>query len=76
MSRTDKDSPYKALWESFKNKYDRSIDSWLDKLQENIDFERYVRENKIGADDVFRQHRDKVIEGLEKTKDVISRIFG
>lgn len=76
VSRTDKDSPYKALWESFKNKYDRSIDSWLDKLQENIDFERYVRENKIGADDVFRQHRDKVIEGLEKTKDVISRIFG
>lgn len=75
-SRTDKDSPYKVLWDNFKKTYDRDIDTWEDVLQENIDFERYVKENKSTADYVFQQHREKVIEGLEKTKDVITRIFG
>lgn len=76
VSRTDKNSPYKKLWESFRKTYDRSIDTWEDALQENIDFERYVKENKPDADYLFRQHSDSVIEGLEKTKDVITRIFG
>lgn len=76
VSRTDKNSPYKALWDSFKKSYDRSIDTWEDALQENIDFERYVKENRKTADHVFRQHCDQVIEGLEKTKDVITCIFG
>lgn len=76
VSRTDKDSPYKSLWESFKKTYDRETNNWKDKLQETIDFERYVKENKSNADYVFRQHSDKVIEGLEKTKDVLFQIFG
>lgn len=76
VSRTDKDSPYKVLWDSFKKSYDRKTDTWEDALQETIDFERYVKENKSTADHVFRQHREQVIEGLEKTKDVIMQIFG
>lgn len=76
VSRTDKNSPYKKLWESFKKTYDREIDTWEDALQENIDFERYVRENKSDYGHLFRWHCDGVTEGLEKTKDVISRIFG
>lgn len=76
VTRTDKDSPYKALWDNFKKAYDRGIDTWEDVLQENIDFERYVKENRKTADYVFQQHCDQVIEGLEKTKDVITRIFG
>lgn len=75
-SRTDKDSPYKILWDNFKKTYDREITTWKDSLQETVDFERYVKENKSNADHVFRQHRDKVIEGLERTKDVILKIFG
>lgn len=75
VSRTDKDSPYKILWDNFKKTYDREINTWKDALQETIDFERYVEENKSNADYLFRQHRDKVIEGLEKTKDVILKIF-
>lgn len=76
VSRTDKNSPYKPLWESFRKAYRRNIDTWEDVLQENIDFERYVKENRKTADYVFQQHCDQVIEGLEKTKDVITRIFG
>lgn len=76
VSRTDKDSPYKVLWDSFKKSYDRKTDTWEDALQETIDFERYVKENKSTANHVFRQHREQVIEGLEKTKDVIMQIFG
>ncbi|MDE5742581.1 MAG: hypothetical protein K2H90_09055 [Oscillospiraceae bacterium] len=75
VSRTDKDSPYKSLWESFKKKYDRDIDTWEDALQENIDFERYLKEVN-GGDYLLQQHYDGVIEGLERTKDVITRIFG
>ncbi|MDE6709307.1 MAG: hypothetical protein K2J76_02320 [Oscillospiraceae bacterium] len=75
VTRTDKNSPYKKLWESFKKAYDRDIDTWEDVLQENIDFERYLKEVK-GSDYLFQLHSDKVIEGLEKTKDVITRIFG
>lgn len=75
VSRTDKDSPYKNLWESFKKKYDRDIDTWEDALQENIDFERYLKEVN-GGDYLLQQHYDGVIEGLERTKDVITRIFG
>lgn len=76
VSRTDKDSPYKILWENFKKTYDRKTDTWKGALQETIDFERYIKENKSTADYVFQQHRDKVIEGLERTKDVIFKIFG
>ncbi|MDE5859267.1 MAG: hypothetical protein K2H23_02595 [Oscillospiraceae bacterium] len=75
VSRTDKDSPYKILWDNFKKKYDLEINTWKDALQENIDYERYVKKNKSTADYVFQQHSDKVIEGLEKTKDIISQIF-
>ncbi len=76
VSRTDKDSPYKILWDSFKKTYDHEINTWMDALQETIDFNRYVKENKSTSDYVFQQHREQVIEGLEKTKDVISQIFG
>ena len=75
VSRTDKDSPYKVLWDNFKKTYDREIDTWMNALQENIDYERYVKENKSTADYEFQQHRAQVIEGLEKTKDVILKIF-
>lgn len=76
VSRTDKDSPYKILWDNFKKTYDREINTWMDALQETIDFERYVKENRNTSDHVFQQHRDQIIEGLEKTREVISRIFG
>lgn len=76
VSRTDKDSPYKPLWESFKKTYHCDRNTWEDVLQENLDFERYIKENKSISDYEFQQHRAKVIEGLEKTKDVITRIFG
>lgn len=75
VSRTDKDSPYKILWDNFKRTYDREINTWKDSLQETIDFNRYIKENKSTADYVFQQHRDQVIEGLEKTKDIILKIF-
>ncbi|MDE6595125.1 MAG: hypothetical protein K2K44_03860 [Oscillospiraceae bacterium] len=76
VSRTDKDSPYKPLWESFKKTYHCDKNTWEDVLQENLDFECYIKENRKTADYEFQQHREKVIEGLEKTKDVITRIFG
>ena len=44
-------------------------------MQETIDFNRYVKENKSTSDYVFQQHREQLIEGLEKTKDVILKIF-
>ena len=75
VSRTDKDSPYKILWDNFKKTYHRDIDTWEDALQETIDFNRYVKENKSTSDYLFQQHRDQLIEGLEKTKDVILKIF-
>lgn len=75
VSRTDKDSPYKSLWESFKKEYDRDIDTWEDALQENIDFERYLKEARSG-DYLLQQHYDDVIAGLERTKDIVVRIFG
>ena len=74
-SRTDKDSPYKILWDNFKKTYHRNIDTWEDALQETIDFNRYVKESKSTSDYVFQQHREQLIEGLEKTKDVILKIF-
>lgn len=75
VSRTDKDSQYKILWNNFKKTYDREINTWKDSLQETIDFNRYIKENKSTADYVFQQHRDQVLEGLEKTKDIILKIF-
>ena len=75
VSRTDKDSPYKILWDNFKKTYHRNIETWEDALQETIDFNRYVKENKSTSDYVFQQHREQLIEGLEKTKDVILKIF-
>ena len=74
-SRTHKDSPYKVLWDNFKKTYGRDIETWEDALQETIDFNRYVKENKSTSDYVFQQHREQLIEGLEKTKDVILKIF-
>lgn len=76
VSRTDKNSPYKKLWESFKKANDRGMDTWEDVLQENIDFERYLKEVKGSGDYLLQRHFDDVIEGLERTKDVITRIFG
>lgn len=75
VSRTDNASPYKSLWESFKKEYDRDIDTWEDALQENIDFERYLKEARSG-DYLLQQHYDDVIAGLERTKDIVVRIFG
>ena len=76
VSRTDVNSPYKALWESFKKTGSHVKDTWEDFLQENIDFERYVKENRNTSDYLFQSHCDKVIGGLERTMDVITRIFG
>lgn len=76
VSRTDKDSPYKALWDSFKETRKSQINTWHDALQEAIDFERYIKENRNTADNVFQQHSSNVIEGLERTMEVIRRIFG
>lgn len=75
VSRTDKDSPYKILWDNFKKTNDREINTWKDALQETIDYNRYIKENKSTTDYVFQQHRDQVLEGLEKTKDIILKIF-
>lgn len=75
VSRTDNASPYKSLWESFKKEYDRDIDTWEDALQENIDFERYLKE-ALSGDYLLQQHYDDVIAGLERTKDIVVRIFG
>lgn len=76
VSRTDKDSPYKILWDNFKKTYYREIDTWEDALQETIDFERYVKDDVSHRDYVSQQHYSMVIENLEKTRDVISKIFG
>lgn len=76
VSRTDKNSPYKILWDNFIKTYDREIDTWEDALQETIDFERYVKDDVSHRDYVSQQHYSKVIENLEKTKDIISKIFG
>lgn len=79
VSRTDENA-YKREWDSFKKKYDREIITWQDKLQESIDFERYLREiaknSTSGKHYPSQWHFDDVIERLEKTKDVISQIFG
>lgn len=75
VSRTDKDSPYRDLWNSFIKLYDRETKTWKDELQKTIDFERYVKENKSDADYTSRQYRDDIIKELEKTMDVISAIF-
>lgn len=76
VSRTDKNSPYKILWDNFKKTYHREIETWEDALQETIDFERYVKDDVSHRDYVSQQHYSSVIENLEKTKDVISKIFG
>lgn len=76
VSRTDKNSPYKILWDNFKKTYHREIDTWEDALQETIDFERYVKDDISHRDYVSQQHYSSVIENLEKTRDVISKIFG
>lgn len=76
ISRTDKDSPYKILWDNFKKTYHREIDTWEDALQETIDFQRYVKDDISHRDYVSQQHYSSVIENLEKTRDIIARIFG
>lgn len=79
ISREDTDA-YKYEWESFKEKYDRDINTWKDALQESIDFERYLKE--IAKNSASNKHYpsqwrfDNIIERLEKTKDVINQIFG
>ena len=79
ICRTDENA-YKYEWESFKEKYDRNINTWEDKLQESIDFERYLKEiaknSTSGKHYPDQWHFDNVIENLEKTKEVIFQIFG
>lgn len=79
ICRTDENA-YKYEWESFKEKYDRNINTWKDKLQESIDFERYLKEiaknPTSGKHYPDQWHFDNVIENLEKTKEVIFQIFG
>jgi len=79
ISRTDKDA-YKAEWDCFESEYDCSTNTWKAALQKSIDFERYLKE--IAKSSTNEKHYpsqwrfDNVIERLEKTKDVISQIFG
>ncbi|MDE6764527.1 MAG: hypothetical protein K2J73_12745 [Oscillospiraceae bacterium] len=75
VSRTDENA-YKREWEAFKAQYDTEIVSWKDSLQESIDFERYLKRYSRKNDALTQWHFDNVIEGLEKTKDVILQIFG
>ncbi len=73
VSRTDENA-YKYEWEKFKSEYDNEILTWSDKLQESIDFERYLKDTgrkRYPSEESF----NKWIEGLKKTKDVIERIF-
>lgn len=76
ISRTDKDSPYKNLWDSFKKTYDREIITWEDALKENIEFERYLKDRAEETDASTQWHFGSVLENLEKIKDVIFQIFG
>ena len=81
IRRTGSDeNPYKSEWEDFKAKCDLEIVSWKDALQESIDFERYLKEaakNSVsGKHYPPQEHFDKMIENLEKTKEVILKIFG
>lgn len=76
VSRTDKDSPYKILWDNFKKTYDREINTWEDALKENIEFERYRKDRAEETGASAQWHFDKVLESLERTKGVIFRIFG
>jgi len=46
------------------------------KPQGNIDFERFLKGSGNSETGLLQLHFDSVIEGLEKTKVVISRIFG
>ena len=79
ISRKDKNA-YKDEWDSFKAEYDCDINTWKDALQESLDFERYLKEiaknSTSGKHYPDQWHFDNVIEQLEKTKDVITRIFG
>ncbi|MDE6745728.1 MAG: hypothetical protein K2J72_03710 [Oscillospiraceae bacterium] len=75
VSRTDENA-YKREWERFKSGYNREIITWEDAVQENIDFERYLKDNSDSRDITSQWHFDKVSENLEKTKNVIFQIFG
>lgn len=75
VSRTDENA-YKREWEAFKAQYNTEIVSWKDSLQESIDFERYLKKYSGKNDASTQWHFDNVIEGLEKTKNVIFQIFG
>lgn len=75
VSRTDENA-YKREWEAFKAECDFEIVSWKDALQESIEFQRYLKENSDSRDLTSQWHFDNVIENLEKTKEVIFRIFG
>ncbi len=75
VSRTDENA-YKYEWESFKKQYDREVNTWADALQESIDFEYYLKNNKNDGDYLLQQHFNNVIANLEKTKNVIFQIFG
>jgi len=73
------DDKYWQEWESFNSKYDREINTWQDAIQQNIDFEYYLKElaetSESGKHYPSPDSRDSIIEGLEKVKDVIFQIF-
>lgn len=74
------DNPYRREWEDFKAKCDLEIVSWKDALEESIEFERYLKEaakkSLDGKHYPDQWHFDNVLENLEKTKEVIFKIFG
>lgn len=74
VCRTDENA-YKHEWDNFKEKYDRDINTWKDAVQESIDFEHYLKENKGDEDYQLQWYFNNVIESLEKTKGVIWQIF-
>lgn len=75
VCRTDENA-YKHEWDSFKGKYNHDVTTWKDAVQESIDFEHYLKENKSNEDYLLQWHFNSVIESLEKTKGVIFQIFG
>lgn len=71
---------FKSEWEYFKNSYGKKTETWEDELQLTLDFEHYLKEiaknSTSGKKYPSQEQFDKIIESLEKTKDIISQIFG
>ncbi len=53
-----------------------SVQHTAKKPQKSIDFERFLKGSGNSEDRLLQLHFDSVIEGLEKTKNVIFQIFG